>query len=93
MFMFMFLVFKCVLQMPPKEKACLPAVALTHLASAWDCDVTSERMATQLDKFDQLAEFRSHFHIPKMKTKPGGGTEIQAGQTKEGLIRCSDCNT
>jgi len=62
--------------MPPKEEACLPAVALTHLASAWDCDVISERMATQLDKFDQLAEFRSHFHIPKMKTKPGVDLDI-----------------
>lgn len=50
---------------------CSPSLMLRQLSSLWACDVMSEEMAGHLDRQDKLAAFRSHFQLPKMKTKPG----------------------
>ncbi|XP_037094544.1 kynureninase-like, partial [Pollicipes pollicipes] len=68
----------------PGDVPCDPTTTLSCLATMWQCEVTSEQMAANLDKHDSLAAFRSQFEIPKMKTKPG--VDLSAVNPEDDII-------
>ena len=57
------------MKMPPMAN---PIVKLANLARNLNCDPDSELFAQELDKLDELRQFRERFVFPKLSDLPRG---------------------